>query len=310
MPSGRPGPLVSGALVVALAAGCAPAEVASTGSATTLSIVDSPATTTTTTTTPTTTTTTTTPPPPVPMAAVVEAAEQTMPPSMTLGVAALNLRSGELVTGRDGQRQFYSASLAKLMVVVDMYDRRRLERRGIADRDLPLVARALSASDDGAMNALWGRYDGPGAIGRVAARLGLGATKAPGDVNQWGETLVTAGDLVKVYQHILTGMPPEDRAVIVDALAATAPTAADGFNQFFGLLGQGASDRVYAKQGWVSYQPARLYLHSAGVVHDVETGIDYAIALLSIQPSGDKRAAMDRLSTVAAAAMKTIGALP
>jgi hypothetical protein len=244
------------------------------------------------------------------MAAVVQAAEQTVPPSIALGVAALNLRTGDFAVGRDGGRQFYSASLVKLIVVVDMLDRRRLEGRPISDADLRLVARALSASDDGAMNALWGKFDGPGAIGRIAQRIGLTATQAPGDSSQWGETLVTAGDYVRIYQHILVDMPPEDRAVVVGALAATAQTAADGFNQFFGLLGQGASPQVYAKQGWVTYRPARLYLHSAGVVHDDRTNGDYAIALLSIQPSGNQQAARDRLSSVAMAAIKTIAKNP
>jgi hypothetical protein len=218
-----------------------------------------------------------------------------MPPSIDFGVAALNLRTGDFAEGRSGARQFFSASLVKLIVVVDMLDRRRLEGMAISDADLRLVARALSASDDGAMNALWGKFDGVGAIGRVAGRIGLTATKAPGDPSQWGETLVTAGDFVRIYQHILVNMPPEDRAVIVNALAATAQTAADGFDQFFGLLGQGASPHVYAKQGWVSYRPARLFLHSAGVVHDDRTNGDYAIA---------------RLSTVATAVIKTIAKNP
>jgi hypothetical protein len=254
----------------------------------------------------------TTPPPApaVPMAAVVEAAERTMPPSITFGVAALNLRTGEFAAGRNGQQQFFSASLVKLILVVDMLDRRRLEGLPISEPDLRLVARALSNSDDGAMNALWGKHDGPGAIGRMAGRIGLTATRAPDDSSQWGETLVTAGDLVRVYQHVLVDMPPEDRALIVNALAGTAQTATDGFNQFFGLLGQGASPQAYAKQGWVSYRPARLYLHSAGVVHDDRTAADYAIALLSIQPSGDKQAARDRLSSAAMAAIKTISKIP
>ncbi len=244
------------------------------------------------------------------MAAVVQAAERTMPSSVAFGVAALNLRTGDFAAGRDGGRQFYSASLVKLIVVVDMLDRRRLEGRPISESDLRLVGRALSFSDDGAMNVLWGKFDGQGAIGRVAGRIGLTATRAPGDSSQWGETLITAGDFVRIYGHVLVDMPPEDQAVIVNALAAAGHTATDGFDQFFGLLGQGASPQLYAKQGWVSYRPARLFLHSAGVVHDDRTNADYAIALLSIQNSGNKQAARDRLSAVASAAIETIRKAP
>jgi hypothetical protein len=242
----------------------------------------------------------------VAVAEVVDAAERAVTPGMTLGVAVLDVSSGELVMGRDGGRQFFSASLSKLVVVVDMLDRQRAEGRAIAGADLELAGRALSSSDDGAMNVLWGRYDGPGAISRVATRLGLTATAPPDNPNVWGETLVTAGDLVRVYQHILRGMAPEDRSVIVDALAATQPAATDGFDQLFGLLRQGASGQVYAKQGWVAYRLAGLLLHSAGVVHGV-TGNAYAIALLSIQRSVTGQAARERLSTVSAAAMDALG---
>ena len=119
-----------------------------------------------------------------PLRAVVEAAERAVAPGMTLGVAVLDLRTGELVQGSGG-RPFYSASLAKLLVVVDMLDRRRSGGLVIAAADLELVERALRGSDDGAMNVLWGTYDGPGAIGRLADRLGLAATEPPDDETQW-----------------------------------------------------------------------------------------------------------------------------
>lgn len=250
-------------------------------------------------------------PPVVPVVsvrAVVDASERAIAPGMTLGVAVLDVSTGELVQGRYGTRPFMAASLSKLVLVVDMLDRRRTQGRAIAGSDLELVGRALSSSDDGAMNVLWVRYDGPGAIGRVAARLGLAATRAPSDPTQWGDTLVTAGDLVRIYRHILRDMAADDRNLIVDALSAAQPTATDGFDQFFGLLRQGASTWVYAKQAWVPYRPSGFLLHSAGVVHDSRTGNDYAIALLSIQAHISSQAAGDRLSTVAAAALDAVEA--
>lgn len=243
----------------------------------------------------------------VSMQAVVTAADRAAASGMNLGVAVLDLSTGELGADKNAKQQYYSASLAKLLVVVDMLDRRRAGQLTIPRSDLDLVDRALRSSDDGAMDALWGKYGGPAAITRVARRLGLTGTRAPSDVTQWGETLVTAIDLVKLYQHILRDMAPEDRAVIVGALSSATPTAADGFNQLFGLIAPGASAEHYAKQGWMSYLPAKRYLHSAGVVHDDRTGKDYAIALLSIQPSVSYDTARNRLSAVAAAATGTLG---
>jgi hypothetical protein len=247
-------------------------------------------------------------PPPVPAADLVALAEQAATPGMTLGVAVLNVNTGEVAEGANSGRTFISASLSKLLVVVDMYDRQRAEGRTIDDADRALVERALTRSDDGAMNLLWGRYDGRGAVNRVAGKLGLGATRPPSDASQWGDTQVTAGDFVRIYQYILRDMAAEDRAVIVDALARTQQVAGDGFDQYFGLLGRGASDRVYAKQAWVPYRPAGYLLHSAGVVHDSRTGTDYAITLLSIQGSVSAPTARERLSTVAAGMLDALGA--
>lgn len=244
--------------------------------------------------------------PPVSAQALVTAAESVAEPGMTLGVAVLDVNTDELVVGRGGTKQFMSASLSKLIVAVDMLDRHRAEGRSIDPADLDLVTRALSASDDNAMNVLWGKYDGAGAVDRVADRLALTATLAPESSNMWGDTLVTPADLVKVYRHILRTMAPPDSAVIVDALAAATAVATDGFEQHYGLLHQGASQQRYAKQAWVPYRPAGYLLHSAGVAHDERTGHVYAIAILSIQPYSSDRVARDRLSTIAAAAMATL----
>jgi hypothetical protein len=226
---------------------------------------------------------------------------------MTLGVAVLDVSTGELVEGRYGARPFMAASLSKLVLIVDMLDRRRMQGLAITEFDLELVARALRSSDDGAMNVLWGRYDGPGSMGRVATRLGLSASRAPVDSSQWGDMTTTAGDMVRILRHVLRDMAPEDRAVIVDALATAQPVATDGFDQFFGLIGHGASEQVIAKQAWVPYRPAGYLLHSAGVVHDSRTGHDYAIALMSIQSQVSASVAGDRLSAVAAAAFGALG---
>jgi hypothetical protein len=206
--------------------------------------------------------------------AMVDAAMAAAPDRMTLGTAVLDLTTGKLA--QDGAEEFYSASLSKLMLIVDMLDR-DVE---LSQQDLSLIQRALSLSDDNAMNSLWVSYDGPEAMTRVADALGMPGTSTPEDPSQWGETTVSPVGYILLYQHILTEMDPGDRAVIVDGLSAAEPTAADGFDQFFGLLGQDAD--VYAKQGWM-YYGSQLYLHSAGVLH-ADAG-DYVIAIMTRQPA-------------------------
>lgn len=242
-------------------------------------------------------------PAPVAPKALVAAAEGAAPSGMTLGVAVLDVTTGELVAGGDGERRFMAASLTKLILAVDMLDRHRADGRPVDADDLDLVTRALASSDDNAMNALWGRHDGAGGIGRVADRLGLTASLPSGSAEMWGDAEVTAADMAGIFRYVLRDMAPQDAAVIVGALSGATPVATDGFAQDYGLMREGASPRHYAKQAWVEYAPAGYLLHSAGVAYDARTGHAYAIALLSIQPYTSGQEARDRLSAVAAAAM-------
>jgi hypothetical protein len=245
---------------------------------------------------------------PVSARRLVAAAERAAGPDLMLGVAALDVHTGELAVGRGGAQEFMAASLTKLIVAVDVLDRHRAEGRRLGAADHELIGRALSGSDDNAMNVLWGRHDGADAVGRVAGRLALTARLPPDAAGTWGDTVVTATDMVRLYRHLLRDMAPPDRSVIVGALAAASAVAVDGFGQHYGLLHDGASAQRYAKQAWVPFRPAGFLLHSTGVVHDVRTGHAYAIALLSVQPYTGEQAARDRLSTIAAAAMAQLAA--
>lgn len=222
-------------------------------------------------------------------AAMVDAASSAVPRGVNFGMAVLDVRTGQLATA--GTEQFFSASLSKLMLVVDMLDR-NVE---LTPNVVTLINRTLSQSDDDAMNALWVRFDGHRAMTRVATSLGMQRTSPSDDPSQWGEVEVSPAGFTRLYQHILTEMPADDQAVIMTSLNAAQPTAADGFNQYFGLLGQ--PYRAYAKQGWMFYG-SRLYLHSAGVVTVGEN--TFAVSLMSIQTpsSGTARA---NLTSIAAA---------
>ncbi|GAA3857665.1 hypothetical protein GCM10022243_24040 [Saccharothrix violaceirubra] len=159
--------------------------------------------------------------------------------------------------------------------------------------DRELLVRALSLSDDSAMNALWDRHDGMGAITRVATRVGLVATSPPTDPTQWGDVTMSADDVVHLYRYILTGLPADQRDFIVDALGSAPDTAADGFDQGFALMGPDVD--AYAKQGWMWYLPADLYLHSAGIVRS-----RYVVAILSLHsgvPAATAEATLDAVTT-------------
>ncbi|MFD4643240.1 serine hydrolase [Lentzea sp. NPDC058436] len=207
-----------------------------------------------------------------------------------VGVAILDLKSGQTVSAQ-GDQPFYSASLAKLILAFDAL------RQPLSAEDQDLINRALSASDDNAMDVLWTRFDGMGAIGRVAVEAGLTGTHAPDDPSQWGEVVITANDMVRLYQHVLAS---PQRDAVVAALSSAPATAADGFDQAFGLLGVTGA---YAKQGWMYYLPSYVYLHSAGVLDD-----RYAVAVLTTSPTGNWTAARESINAVTTAVLAKLGA--
>ncbi|WP_173141862.1 serine hydrolase [Kibdelosporangium persicum] len=228
-------------------------------------------------------------------AAMVGAAHAAVPKGVTFGVSVLDLRTGQLAV--TGTEQFYSASLSKLMLVVDMIDRGVEITPAVHD----LITRALGPSDDEAMNVLWVKFDGADAMTRVADSLGMAATATADDRSQWGEVKVSPAGYARLYQHIMTEMDPADRDVIVTALSGAPPAAADGFNQSYGLLD--AAPKAFAKQGWM-YYGNQLYLHSAGVVAN---GSDRYVVVLMTSQASSSGVARANVSAIAAAVM---GAMP
>lgn len=271
--------------------------------------------------------------------ASVEAAESAAAGSTELAVAVLDRRTGEVGGGARADEPFRTASLSKLVVAVDILDRRRTGGLEVDDGDIDLIERALGPSDDAAMNELWVRFDGAGAPARLSPRLGLTATAAPQRPGQWGEMLVSATDWVRIWEHIVEGMPSTDRDLLVSAMAAAPATARDGFDQAFGLLapaarqagaigGGPAPDGVRglpdvagppaapdpsdlsgtaAKQGWMCCFSGDYYLHSAGLV-----GADqrYVVVLLSRIPRSGWEAARAELTAVAEATLRALSPEP
>jgi hypothetical protein len=240
--------------------------------------------------------------------AAVDAAQAEAAGSTELAVAVLDRGTGELAVGGRGNEPFYAASLSKLVVIVDVLDRRRLEGLEVTDADLALFERALGPSDDSAMSAIWDRFDGPGAVDRVRQRLGLSGTSAPKRAGQWGEVEITAADYVRVWKHVLDEMPPDDRDLLVGDLAAAPPVARDGFDQAFGLLApsvrEGDGPGAVAKQGWMCCFSGRYYLHSAGAV-----GADrrFVVTLLTRMPRAEGWSqARDELTDIARNAVSAL----
>jgi len=250
-------------------------------------------------------------PPPPPQRglaqAAVDAAEQRASSGTELGVAVLDRTTDELAVGSLGHERFYTASLAKLIVIVDVLYRHRTEGLQVTDADRQLFARALGPSDDSAMSALWERFDGAGAPARVSARLGLEGTSAPRRNGQWGEVEVTAADYATVWRYVLDDMPEDDRNLLLSDMAAAPATARDGFDQAFGLLSPDIRDgyRTFAKQGWMCCFSGQYYLHSAGTVGPEKR---FVVVMLTRQPRTQGwPATRDQVTGIAMGAVAALG---
>jgi len=276
----RRGPrLVAAALVAAaLAGGCARPDAPPPAAA------SAPAPPSTTTTSPPTTTTSPAPAPSRARAAV----EATAPAgrersNVTLGVAVLDRTTGEITTNDEGDTPLRAASVAKLFTVVDVLTRRAAGQVTVTPGDEQRIRRALGPSDDEAMNGLWSRFGGPETIQRVSALLGLAHTSPPARTGQWGEVETSARDVATLYAFVTTRLAPADRDLVLSSMKSAPATAADGFDQGFGLLDPARRGTAAAKQGWLCCLESSVDLHSTGLP---DADGRYVVVLLSNQPRG------------------------
>ncbi|PVZ10984.1 hypothetical protein [Actinomycetospora cinnamomea] len=203
--------------------------------------------------------------------------------NVTLAVAVLDRTTGDITANAEGDTPLRAASVAKLFTVVDILTRRAAGQATVTPADEQRIRRALSLSDDEAMNALYSGFGGPEGIERVSALLGLADTSPPARVGQWGEVETSARDVAELYHFVLTELSPPDRELVLTSLKAAPETAADGFDQGFGLLDPARRGDAVAKQGWLCCLDSSIDLHSAGLP---DAAGRYVVVLLSNQPRG------------------------
>ncbi|HEX4251126.1 MAG TPA: serine hydrolase [Pseudonocardia sp.] len=203
--------------------------------------------------------------------------------ALDIGVAVLDRQTGQLSLGAEGAAPFYSASVVKLFTVVDILHRVETGQATLSQTQLNYIQRALTVSDDNAMNALWEQFGGSSTVTELVGLANLQDTQPPSDPGEWGETKLSARDVVAVYQYLLTSLNPGDQQLVLNALSSAQNTGADGFDQAFGLLQTPRLSGVAAKQGWM-VDDGYEYLHSTGIV-----GSDnrFLVAVLSKRPASN-----------------------
>jgi hypothetical protein len=224
---------------------------------------------------------------PLPASDVAEAVTRVVP-GADVGVEVYDRDSSTAVLDQDSDRQFPSASVVKLLIALDALP----AQPQVQDQ----VREMLSRSDDAVANSLWDADGGPAIVTRMAARIGLSATQPPADPTQWGDTSITADDIVATYRYITDRLPPEQRSLILDALTDAPRQAADGSDQYFGIPDGLPGVPRAIKQGWMA-EGGDTILHTTGLVGDHHR---YVVVLLTSVPADDGTAA-DAVTAAAAA---------
>jgi hypothetical protein len=227
---------------------------------------------------------------PAVVAGAVKAIDAQQTPSVTFGVAVLDTATGKETLGRNAATPFYCASVLKLFLITALLHDQEQGRVHLTGTDYGYLALALERSDDNSMNQLWVEYSGPKLVTEMVALAQLRDTKLPADTSQWGQTLISARDVIAVYQYVLHSLSPADRDLVLGHLSRAGDTGTDGFDQAFGLLHEPRPANVKGKQGWMCFQHLEM-LHTTGTLGSAE---HYVVALLSHQPeTGDCQSVQD-----------------
>lgn len=213
----------------------------------------------------------------------------------TIAAVVLDADGMPLVSSAEADQPRYTASLVKIVLVGRLLALDAWGALVLTPDDLGLMQRAVTASDDAAMSALWVRYDGARLVADTAVALGLTATGPPALAGQWGQAWTSASDTATVLATLDGWLTADDAATLRGWMRSTTAIAADGFGQRFGLLAA-AGDGVAAKQGWMCCVDGRRQLHSAGVLGDGRVVVlmgDFPAATSWAQASGALARAAD-----------------
>ncbi|WP_328615895.1 hypothetical protein OHS18_03530 [Amycolatopsis sp. NBC_00355] len=211
-----------------------------------------------------------------------------------LSVLVHDRKNGDDLVSYRPDATYTSASLVKLLIAFEAL------RQGVP---AGTVSQMLSRSDDEVASQLWSKLGGPGLVTSWASRIGMTSTRPPVDPGHWGSTVVTASDLVRLYEYLMDKAPETTRQVVLHALDGATEHGADGFDQYFGIPGAVTAADWAVKQGWSCCDPGR-DLHTSGLV----AGRRYIVVVLSAQSAGTGwPEASDRVTAVVKALSGPLG---
>ncbi|GAA4029662.1 hypothetical protein GCM10022247_63470 [Allokutzneria multivorans] len=213
----------------------------------------------------------------------------------TVSAQVFDRQSGTSLFEESADRKFRSASLVKLMIAIDALARGS-ERAGSTR-----MTQMLSLSHDDSASALWVAGGGGQIVRRIAERLDLDA-EPPQPDGRWGNTMISARDVVKIYDYVLDELPDADSETIMRALRSAPEIAADGFDQHFGIPRALDGLPWAIKQGW-SAGGGSMELHTTGVIGDDDR---FVVVVLTKTTGGAEWGWGSRMTTAATLALRPL----
>jgi hypothetical protein len=165
----------------------------------------------------------------------------------SIRVVVLDAEGQPLITGPDAGAPTYTASLVKVLVVARLLALDAAGSLALSGEDLDLMQRAIVRSDDAAMSRLWDRFDGAQLMTDMATTVGMTGTTPPAVAGQWGRASTTAADVATMLAALGDVLDDADADTLLGWMRSTSAVAADGFDQWFGLLDRGGGTTA-AKQ--------------------------------------------------------------
>ncbi|MGW1344736.1 hypothetical protein ACWCOV_27095 [Kribbella sp. NPDC002412] len=199
----------------------------------------------------------------------------TVPTGVTAGVAVYDRDTGLFVQQHNADHQFRSASVVKLLIVLD-YLWGRAPAYDVPAGDRTRLEVMLRSSDDDAASHYWDELGGGSIVDRMVTRLGLTHTAGPPATHPgfWGYVAITPADTVRIYRYILEQAPAPVREFVMDLLHRATRYGTDGFDQYFGIASVFDQD-FSIKQGWSGF------LGSSGYRSDKAKPVDSPVDLVS-----------------------------
>ncbi|SEP49956.1 hypothetical protein [Amycolatopsis saalfeldensis] len=177
---------------------------------------------------------------------------------------------GTFALSVNADRAYTSASLVKLLIALNAQE---------SGESRALIEKMLSHSDDAIASRLWVEGGETSIVTNAIQRMGLTGTQPPSNPGRWGDTKITAADVVRIYDYLLDEAPAPARDLILNALHDATEYGSDGFRQYFGIPDAVGGLPWAVKQGWSCCDPTMM-LHTTGLVGKNR----YLVVVLTEQP--------------------------